>query len=179
MSSGTGLIENLKIVYESYGRFKSFYRSGYTWVALVFTALSWRTAVDGTWVQLAFPILPTLAGFSIAAYAVYFSVLSEKERAALQKPDPKLNNRSPLLILASAVSHAVFVQVAGILLAIVFNAKPFPTPTGYADWARYTNVVISLIGLFLTIYGILLILASVLSIFRILYIKTNVSNQDH
>ncbi|OCJ05261.1 hypothetical protein A6U87_14735 [Rhizobium sp. AC44/96] len=176
MSSGTGLIENLKIVYESYGRFKSFYSSGYTWVAFIFTGLSWRTAFDGSWVQLAFPILPTLAGFSIAAYAVYFSVLSEKERAALQKPDPKLDNRSPLLVLASAVSHAVFVQVSGILLAIVFNAKPFPTPPGYSDWARYFNFAFSFCGLFLTIYGILLILASVLSIFRILHIKASVGN---
>lgn len=171
MSNGTGLIENLKIVYESYGRFSSFIRSGYTWIALAVTALSWRTAYDGTWVQLALPILPTLAGFSIAAYAVYFSVLTESERQALQKKDPKLGNRSPLLILASSVSHAVFVQVSGILLAIVFSAKPFPTIQGYGEWAKNTNIAISAVGLFLTIYGILLILASVLSIFRILHIK--------
>lgn len=169
--AGTGLIENLKLVYESYGRFKSFYSSGYTWTALVLTGLSWRTAFDGSWVQVALPILPTLAGFSIAAYAVYFSVLSEKEREALQQPDPRLDDRSPLLILASAVSHAVFVQVTGILFAVVFNSKPFPTLPGYEAWGHYTNIVISMLGMFVTIYGILLILASSLSIFRILHIK--------
>jgi len=130
--------------------------------------------MDGTWVQFALPILPTLAGFSIAAYAVYFSVLSEKDRDALRIPAPSLNNRSPLLILASAVSHSVFVQILAILLAIIFTAKPFPTPVGYSELAKSVNLVISCVGLFLTTYGIILVTASVFSIFRILHIKASI-----
>ncbi|MDW9488830.1 hypothetical protein GOC72_28425 [Sinorhizobium medicae] len=170
--NSTGLWENLRLVYQSYGGFSSLVVSGYFWVAAVTTALCWRTAFNEGWVELAIPVLPTLAGFSIAAYAVFFSVLSEGERAKLQKPSARLNGRAPLLILASSVSHAVFVQISAILVAIIFSAKPFPTPRGY-DWvAEYVNYALSLFGLFLTVYGIILILAAVLSIFRILHIKS-------
>lgn len=172
--NSTGLFENLKLVYRSYGGFSSLVRSGYLWVAIIATFLAWRTAFDEQWVNLAIPVLPTLAGFSIAAYAVFFSVLSEGERAKLQKPNEKLNGRAPLLILASSVSHAVFIQITALLTAIIFSAKPFPTPSGFSLQARYINYSISLFGLFLTLYGIVLILASVLSIFRILHIKSSI-----
>lgn len=168
----TGLLQNLRLVYQSYGGFRSLFVSGYFWVAVVTTALCWRTAFNEQWVQLAVPVLPTLAGFSIAAFAVFFSVLSEGERAKLQKPNERLNGRAPLLILASSISHAVFVQITAILVAIVFSAKPFPTLRGYDLEAQYFNYFLSIFGLFLTIYGIVLILASVLSIFRILQIKS-------
>lgn len=174
--NGSGLLKNLYLVYDSYGWGRSFVASGYTWASIAFTGLAWRKATEGNWAETALAVLPTLAGFSIAAYAVYFSVLAEAERKALQAPDDTLGGRSPLLVLASSVSHAVFVQVIAILLAIVFQAKPFPTLQGFEQWARVTNNVLSFGGLFLTIYGITLILASVFSIFRILHIKTGIEN---
>jgi len=177
--NGSGLLKNLYLVYESYGWTWSFIRSGYTWASVVFTCLAWRKATEGNWVDTALAVLPTLAGFSIAAYAVYFSVLSENERKALQAPDDALGGRSPLLVLASSVSHAVFVQVVAILLAIVFQSKPFPTLEGFERWAKITNNSISFAGLFLTIYGITLILASVFSIFRILHIKAGIENPSN
>jgi hypothetical protein len=176
--NGSGLLRNLYLVYESYGSWRSFITSGYTWTSIVFTCLAWRKATEGNWVETALAVLPTLAGFSIAAYAVYFSVLSENERRALQAPDKALGGRSPLLVLASTVSHAVFVQVVAILLAIVFQSKPLPTFEGFELWAKVTNNSISFVGLFLTIYGITLILAAVFSIFRILHIKAGIENSS-
>lgn len=173
-SSGTGFLENLRLVYHSYGGWKSFIRSGYTWLAIGVTALTWPKAVDGEWANSALQVLPTLAGFSIAAYAVYFSVLSEEDREALLPPEPTMGGRSPFLILVSGISHAVFMQVCGILLAMIFIAKPFPTPRGYGDFASNFNIAISFVGSFLSAYGIILIVASVFSIFRILSIKANI-----
>ncbi|HBF30010.1 hypothetical protein [Rhizobium sp.] len=172
--NGSGLLKNLFLIYESYGWIRSFIASGYTWMSVVFTCLAWRKAIEGNWADTALAILPTLAGFSIAAYAVYFSVLSDKERTALLAPDETLGGRSPLLILASSVSHTVFIQVIAILLAIVFQSKPFPTLEGFEKWAKIINNSISFGGLFLTVYGITLVLAAVFSIFRILHIKTRI-----
>ena len=173
-SSGTGFLENLRLVYHSYGGWKSFIRSGYTWLAIGVTALTWPKAVDGEWAITALQVLPTLAGFSIAAYAVYFSVLSENDREALLPPEPAMGNRSPFLILVSGISHAVFMQTCGIILAMIFVAKPFPTPAGLASFASTFNIAVSFIGSFLSTYGIILVVASVFSIFRILSIKAKV-----
>lgn len=170
-SSGTGFLENLKLVYHSYGGWRSCVRSGYTWLAILVTALTWPRALDGKWADTSLQVLPTLAGFSIAAYAVYFSVLSEKDREALMLPEPTLDYRSPFLILVSGISHAVFMQICGILTAMIFAAKPFPTPVGFSELAKVVNIGISLVGMFLSSYGIILIVASVFSIFRILHIK--------
>jgi len=170
--SGTGFFENLRLVYHSYGGWRSFARSGYTWLAIVATALTWPKATDGKWADTALQVLPTLSGFSIAAYAVYFSVLSEQDREALLIPEPSLGDRSPFLILVSGISHAVFMQICGIMLAIVFAAKPFPTPIGFEDVAKRVNIALSFVGIFLSSYGIILVVASVFSIFRILHIKS-------
>ncbi|CUX14815.1 hypothetical protein O9X90_14845 [Agrobacterium leguminum] len=169
--SGTGFFENLKLVYHSYGGWRSFVSSAYTWIAIVVTTLTWPKAVDGKWVETTLQVLPTLAGFSIAAYAVYFSVLSERDREALLEPEPTMGDRSPFLVLVSGISHAVFVQICGILAAIIFAAKPFPTPAGFAEFAKGVNIALSLAGMFLSSYGIILIIAAVFSIFKVLHIK--------
>ena len=168
----TGLISSLAILYRSYGGLKSLLRSEYFYLSLCVAGLCWRMAWDGTWSDLARNILPTLSGFTIAAYAIFFAVLDERAREALRAPAEALDNRSPLLILASSISHAVVVQIAALILAIIFFAKPFPTILCAEEWAIYTNIAYSSVGLFLTIYGVMLILASILSIFRILEIRS-------
>lgn len=169
---GTGLRESLRLLYLNYGGWRSLVASEYFWLSIVLSAACWRIGVDEKWADLAKSILPTLAGFSIAAYAIFFAVLDERARNALRAPAPDLGNRSPLLILASSISHAVFVQICALLTAVVFPAKPFPFIPCLGVWNRAANLIVSFSGLFLTVYGVVLVLAAVLSIFRILDIRT-------
>lgn len=169
---GTGLRESLQLLYRNYGGWRSLVKSEYFWLALVLSGACWRIGVDEKWTDLARSILPTLAGFSIAAYAIFFAVLDERARNALRAPAPELGNRSPLLILASSISHAVFIQISALLTAVVFPSKPLPYVRDLGVANDITNLVASFIGLFLTIYGVVLVLAAVLSIFRILEIRT-------
>lgn len=170
--SKTGLLRTLRILYASYGGVHSLVRSEYFYVSVVLSLLCWRLRVNGSWSDLARSILPTLSGFSIAAYAIFFAVLDERTRDALRAPAEALENRSPLLILASSISHAVVVQLAGLVLAIVFLAKPFPAVAGFSAWSVTVNVTYSALGLLVTLYGIVLVMASILSIFRILEIRS-------
>lgn len=172
--SGTGLRSSLKLLYSSYGGWRALVRSEYVYVAAVVTGLCWRWILSGEWVVFAQAALPTLAGFSIAAYAVFFAVLDEKARLALKAPASALGGRSPILILASAVSHTVVVQLAALLFSLVFKSRPFPMLPGWEQAADVTNVLAAFFGAFLTVYGVTLVLASVLSIFRILEIGTKV-----
>jgi hypothetical protein len=169
---GTGLRESLNLLYRNYGGWRSLITSEYFWLSVVLSGACWRIGVDEKWADLAKSILPTLAGFSIAAYAIFFAVLDERARNALRAPAPELGNRSPLLILASSISHAVFIQICALLLAVVFPAKPFPFVLCFGEWNKAVNLIVSFSGLFLTVYGVVLVLAAVLSIFRIFEIRT-------
>lgn len=147
-------------------------RSGYFLLNGVVAALSWRTAIEGRWVELAKGILPTLAGFSIAAFALLFAVLDERAREALRRPEPALGDRSPLLIAASSIAHAVVVHIFSIIVSINYERKPFPHISCFPNGSVLANTIISLLGLFTMIYGIILAVANALSIFRILEIKS-------
>jgi hypothetical protein len=162
------------MLYASYGGVAGLLKSEYFYLSIVLTALCWRLTTSDAWSDIAKSVLPTLSGFSIAAYAIFFAVLDERTRDILRAPESTLGDRSPLLIIASAISHAVVIQIAGLMLAVIFTAKPFPTPFCLIEHSKIVNIVYSSVGLFVTIYGIVLILASILSIFRIIEIRSKV-----
>ena len=168
----TGLRESLVLLYGNYGGLGSLVRSEYFWVSVCFTGLCWPIAFSGKWTDIGISVLPSLAGFSIAAFAIFFSVLDDKARSALRAPSASLGNRSPLLVLASSISHAVLVQILALLATIVIIARPIPVFQNVLWLEHWIRVIASSFGLFLLIYGISLVLAAVLSIFRILDITT-------
>ncbi|WP_422357467.1 hypothetical protein [Qipengyuania flava] len=166
----TGLWDSLISLYKSHGGWKSILASGYFWLAVVVCVFCWPTIVGGGWTSFAQSALPTLAGFSIAAFAIIFAVLSEGERKALSSPEERLGGRSPFLVLTSAIGHAMVTQMFALLYSLVFDAKPIPSISNFRH-ADAVNIGLSAIGLLLTVYGVVLVLASVLSIYRILEIK--------
>lgn len=169
MSSSTGFLPNISALYKNYGGLQSLVQSAYFWISVAVSGLCWRFVPDEAWSDLAKDILPQLAGFSVAAYALFFAVLDERSRKALREPAEQLGGRSPLLILASSISHAVIVQIIAVLFALIYSSKPFPTCE--ATFAATANNVFGAVGLFLLIYGVTLVLAAVLSIFKILEIE--------
>lgn len=78
------------------------------------------------------------------------------------------------MILASSISHAVIVQIVAVLVALVYLSKPLLTCSD--DLAVVVNYSFGSLGLFLLIYGVTLVLAAVLSIFKILEIEARVAS---
>jgi hypothetical protein len=132
------------------------------------TLLSWRVIVSGEWSEVAKSVLPNLTGFSIAAYALLFSVLDSEQRRALRQPSARIGGRSPLLVLASGITHAIIIQIAALIVAIIFWAKPFPYMRCTRILGDIVNTSFSSIGMFLTFYGIILIVAAALSLFKLM-----------
>lgn len=170
MSSSTGFIPNITTLYRNYGGVSSLLRSAYFWISLLVAGLCWRFVPNETWPDLAKDVLPQLAGFSVAAYALFFAVLDERTRNALRAPAEMLGGRSPLLILASSISHAVIVQIIAVLVSLVYSSKPFPYCDAVSSY--WVNMIFGSFGLFMLIYGVTLVLAAVLSIFKILEIES-------
>jgi hypothetical protein len=171
-SFGTGLLDNLGALYRSHGGPKSLLRSAYFWIAVALSVLAWRRVSDETWFAVAQSILPTLAGFSIASFAILFAILDSRARQALRAPSAELGGRSPLLVLASSVTHAVVVQVCALLFSIIFASKPFPRLEGLETTATVVTLIASGFGLLLLLYAVVLVLATVLTVFKILEIAT-------
>lgn len=169
----TGLIKSLRLVYASHGGPSAVLRSAYFWSSVIIAVLCWRSVAPESWKQPSMAVLPTLAGFSIAAYAILFAVLDEPSRKALSAPEPDLGNRSPLLMIVGTVTHALIVQVAAILYTFCFDQKPFSAYIECID-SNKINAIFSAIGLFFFIYSIFLVLASVLTLFRVLEIRTKI-----
>lgn len=119
-------LNTLSLVYENYGGISAIIKSPFLHLSAIGAIISWSSLVDGSWPALTKSVLPNLAGFSIAAYAMIFAMLDAKSRELLNIPLSEFDNRSPLLMLISSISHAVIVQIAAIFFAALFDTRPFP-----------------------------------------------------
>lgn len=181
------MIENLIKLYRHYGGISSLLRSYYFWVSLALSIISYKSVLSYSWASVALGSMPSLTGFTIASFAIVFAILSPEMLQKLIKLDKE--GSSPLLSVASSIGHAVFIQVTSIMLALIFTIADSSEAEGllsrilrsegYSDRvfissSRYLKVGFSSLGLFATYYGIILVLASVLSIFRMQLIVASI-----
>ena len=153
-------------------------RSSYFYISIVLSAVCWPIWLSGDWADIAQAVLPNLTGFSIAAFAILFSILSKDQIELLRTPAASLNDRSPLLVLASTIGHAVVVQASAILIAICYRPSSYSEVAAWFTTRRklveqilkIVDIGISSLGLFFCIYSIILVVAAVTTIFRLLEI---------
>lgn len=185
------MFENLKKLYRHYGGLKAVVRSWYFWVAFILSTLSYRSALNFEWSGIALGVMPSLTGFTIAAFALIFAILAPSMLKLLIAPDKA--GQSPISSIAAAIGHAVFIQVTAMVLAISvksidldyfidFMVKIIQC-AGYSPnillYIVYSiKIIASYIGLFCTYYGVLLILAAILSIVRMQLIVTDVAKSN-
>jgi len=69
------MFENLQKLYRNYGGIKAVMTSWYFWVAAFLSVLSYEAIFDFSWVGITLSVLPSLTGFTIAAFAIIFAIL--------------------------------------------------------------------------------------------------------
>lgn len=180
------MFENLGKLYRQFGGFVAVLKSGYFWVAIILCGISYDSILDKSWADLALSVMPSLTGFTIAAFAIIFAILDEKMLHALTISDD--SGKSPMATIAAAIGHAVLVQVSALILAIAFKTvdlneyiqltvREMPkigySPENFVLWVNWIKNIGSALGLFFTYYGVMLVLAAILSIFRMQLIAAN------
>lgn len=172
-TNSSNLLGNLGSVYATLGGPRAVVASSYFLLSLLFTVAGARSILSGgdtdSWSATIVTIFPSLAGFSIAAFALLFALLDTQTKELLSKPSARFGNKSPLLIVVSTLTHALIVQISSIVYAVTYSLKPFP------DWmgiANFINSVASFVGLWCLGYGILLMLAVILTIFKMVELLT-------
>lgn len=171
------MFENIRFLYRYYGGICALFSSSYFWTSLIFSILIGILFDYGSWYKIAQNTLPSLAGFSIAAFAVIFAALNSDQISALliSKDD---TDKPPLLVVASSLCHAIVVQVFTIFLSGIVLSTENGAVVNFCN-ENITNIdcnrsvdnleyVLHLFGHFLLFYSWMLVLAVALSIFRIL-----------
>lgn len=167
--------KNLKILYNSYGSFTEILKSPYFLISVIITVLSCKADIDSTWASTATSIMPSITGFSIASFAIILSVSDDATRKVLLKKEG--SEASPLVKMASSISHAIVIQVLSLIFAsvlLIYNQKSLLNLIiniiiGEHIFFKFiVEYIFSSLGEILFFYGLMLIVAEVLSIFRFL-----------
>ncbi|WP_188526621.1 hypothetical protein [Sinisalibacter lacisalsi] len=180
------MFENLRRLYIHYGGIAAIAKSSYFWIAVILTLLSYRSIPRFEWSDKALSVMPSLTGFTIAAFAIIFAILNQEMLEKLMALDDK--GRSPIAAIAASIGHAVFIQVSALIFSI--GSEFIDLSTGVDVLARWMKSLecspeflfsavdwlsfsLSAVGIFLTYYGVLLVLAAILSIVRMQLLVAN------
>lgn len=171
------MFENLRLLYRFYGGIRGVLSSAYFWVSLSLSIGLGVLSGFGPWYDIAHSTLPSLAGFSIAAFAIIFVVLKPEQISALLSSKGE-GDKPPLLSVASVICHAILIQVFTILLAgIVISVNQgeiieLSCGTEPIDicWKLFAagKFLLDFLGSFLLFYSWLLVLAAALSVLRMM-----------
>jgi hypothetical protein len=146
-----------------------------THAALIVAAIYSFGGVSFDWRSVAISTLPTVLGFSLAAYVIIFTLMGGELHSALTQIIAKRRSANYLLIINSTFFHAIFVQVVAYIYSIFSRGDLF------AAMARGNHIIgfpaldaeillisaTNLTGAFLTSYSLFLILGILVAVFRL------------
>lgn len=162
---------------KDYGGIPSFLFSPYSLIALLITIVCKNYAHSIRWVDLPKGVLPSIIGFSIAAFSLWISMLSGGLKDIFTK-------NAKAIAIASNINttffHFIFIQIVAFMYAIIAESKPaafiyknivtqpYFTTLQITQGAWDTFVFwMYAIGLYLFIYAVTLCLASMIALFQI------------
>lgn len=166
------MLKEILNLYRAYGGISAIVVSPYLWIAVVFSAAVKNLGNAFLWKDFAIGTIPSLAGFTIAAFAIFLAVLSDGQRSALLKI--RSGNFSPLVKLSSSIIHALIVQVLTLILAGATSAidgrKVVEVFCDDPDMVVFTETIrtsfLPAFGTFLIFYSWLLLISVAISIFQ-------------
>ena len=165
--------------WELYGRSPKLFSSGYFLAALILTDLSYSSWRKEGWWDTSISVLPSILGFSLAAFTMLLAFGSDTFLAVLATR-PKSGKRSALEGTSAAFFHFLFLQIVALLSALF--AKSFygsqDDLKSVLDFLRISDVysdallfllkrTISAIGVLLFYYSILCALAASARVFSL------------
>lgn len=165
----------IHIYWSEYGGIRELASSPFVHFSALCTFLYWTGSINLNWRNLALQALPTILGFSIAAYAITFSLMGSALHRALSSKIDKTRGIPLISIVNSTFFHVVICQVISLLFAILSEGSLFPQlwrmsplkteiSTKMVDFSKSFG---DLFGFFFTIYSVVLLLSVSLAMFRL------------
>lgn len=162
-------------MYKDAGGFKFVFGTIYLYLAIFLSFIFFDRSYQSSWPETAINIFPSLVGFSLATFAIVLAIFGSENIAKLatKKDGQKV---SPLAKLTALIVHAALVQITALIIAFGLKqdgmCKSTWSDCGWQSIPFYIceNVDVRsevyIFGLFLTIYGLLLIVSTLLAVFQ-------------
>lgn len=136
------------IYYHLYGGYKAILKSKYSYLALLISLLCWPMWVANDeevrpWINAALSVIPSLMAFSLGGMAILLAFSNEKLMDAIQQ-----KGKPHSLFMKAVATFFHFLLLQTICLIFVFVTLSFP------------HDIISYIGFFFMIYGLLVAIAT-------------------
>jgi hypothetical protein len=181
-----------RIYWDNYGRWKALFASGYFWTSLVLTVVCYRLwSKDGWWDDI-IAIVPSLVGFSLAAFAMLLAFTNEKFLKIVTFPipgnDPAKPGASVYASTGTAFVHFILIQFIALLSALVCKAFFTEVPPWLAEVTKQFGLSIKAFVCFTHVfwflaywcflYSILSGVAATMRVFMLAYWFNKVAEKD-
>jgi hypothetical protein len=171
------------LYWSDYGGLRALMGSSYLHIAVIFSIVSFPIWMNEGWWDTVISVVPSLAGFSLAAYAMLIAFGNERFLRIITTPVPVEGSSekdrvgpSIYLTTGAAFVHFIIVQSVALLIALLCKAWFVPVwPLGKRIfgfvglsemWIVYLSRSFWGIGYFVFIYSVLCGLAATMRIYR-------------
>lgn len=185
LGRNTSLRQNARDVWHDYGRWNVLFSSGYFWLSLPISLGLWRGFEAGKWAELAVDVIPTILGLTLAGAAILTTIGGDAFRERLAQLQGSGGQEAPILELLSNFIFGMMIQLGALLVAIVYQAKPFDSSwlgcVGLrVEVGNWINIAVGAVGSLLLVYGILLILGAAFTVRALatVYVRDARAGQD-
>ena len=171
----TDLFRQINIYWKEYGGWSGFLSSPFVHVSAISTALYTMGYLSVDWQNLALTALPTLLGFSLAAYTITFTLMGSALHRALSTAIDKKSGIPLIRTVNSTFFHVVIVQSIALIFSIMnkgtlvtgaIQSLPL-TYTAKLDAIDIVNLIGNATGFFLVIYSVFLLASIAIGMFRL------------
>lgn len=149
------------------------FRTPYIYLAALLTLLLADPSRDADWASLTIGMFPSILGFSLATFAIVLAILGENRVAKLSI---SRNSRpSSLARLTALIVHTALIQAIALLIAfslkqggacrLRFNEELSAQIQNICEQMNLSGVIYYS-GLFLTIYGLFLLISTLLAVYQ-------------
>lgn len=157
-----------------YGRWEALRNSPFLHFAVLLTVLCTPLWWSENWWEKSLSVIPTILGFSIAAFALLLGVGTDHFKMLIGTRNPK-KAHSTLTKTSASFFHFVLVQAIAIVLALIASGRPLSWAFEALPGAELRDSVVLIVlsktfrfaGFFFLSYALLTSIAATLSIFRL------------
>lgn len=166
----SGVAKIFRLYWSAYGEFQALVRSPYLHAATALLVLTAHTWLYTEWWTTSIGALPTMLGFTVAAFAVFIGFGDEQYRALLAAPDEENPGAPSIYVsLCSTFVHFIVVQALALLAALLAQSWAFYLPCldPIRPIVTVLNVIGGAIGFGLFLYAVTSVIAVTMHVLRI------------
>lgn len=118
-------------------------KSPHLWIAFVLSICCWHSWLKPNWWDDVLLVIPSLIGFSLAAYAMLLAFANDRFLRLVTTPiqsGQSVKKPSIYADTSAAFAHYILVQFVSLVTAIVFKAFYVPIPTWFESLLKAAHI---------------------------------------